>query len=151
MDEIIDAIQAQLATTVTDLKHVDENWGQLNLFGVEIPVQWPCSLIRLNTGIFSNLGTDVQAKPMNRQEGNVSFEITFADMKLTNSSFKAPLLQKQKARSIWKIVEKAHENLQGWSPMSGTGKLIRTGIGSTLRDDGVQEIKVIYSIGIHNC
>lgn len=151
MDEIIAAIQTQLATTVTDLKYVDENWGQLDLFGPEIPVQWPCSLIMLNSGVFSNLGTDVKAKPMNRQEGTISFEITFADLKLTNSSFKAPLLQKQKARSIWKLIEKAHENLHGWSPVPGTGKLIRTGVGSVRRDDGVQEIRVVYSIGVHNC
>ncbi|SEG39143.1 hypothetical protein SAMN05421847_2173 [Halpernia humi] len=151
MDEIIDAIQNELATKVNDLKHVDENWGQLDLFGNECPVQWPCALIMISSGAFSNLGTDVMAKPINRQEAAMAFEITFADLKLTNSSFNAPILQKQKSRSIWKIIKKSHENLQGFSPILGSGKMIRTALSSVRRDDGVQEIRVIYSFGLHNC
>lgn len=151
MEEILAAIQKKLAESVTALKTVDENWGQLNLFGNEIPVQWPCALIALNVGQFTSLGTDVERKPINRQEGILGFEITFAMLKLTNSSFKSPLAQKNKAWEIWEIIQKAHEEIHGWNPLPGSGKLIRTNITKTQRDDGVQQVQVIYTMGLHNC
>lgn len=151
MDTLLQAIQAKIAETVTAVKHVDENWGQLDLYGNEIPVQWPCALISLNSAVFSNLGTDVKARPMNRQEGTATVELAFAKLKLTNSSFKAPMAQKEKAWEIWDIVDNAHKALHGWNPTPGTGKLIRTGISQVRRDDGVQEIRVTYTIGLHNC
>ena len=149
MDEILTAIQNQVAT-VTDLKHIDENWGQLDLYGPEIPVQWPCALIALSGGQFSNIGRDLKATPINRQEGTLSFEITVAKLKMTNTSYKATQLQKQQAFEIWKIIEKIHEVLHGWNP-AGIGQLTRTGLGSVRRDDGVQEIRITYTAGIHDC
>lgn len=151
MEILLQAIQTKIAETVTAIKTVDENWGQLDLYGNEIPVQWPCALISLNSAVFSNLGTDFRAVPVNRQEGTATVEITFAKLKLTNSSFKAPVAQKQKAWEIWEIVNEAHKVLHGWNPAEGTGKLIRTGISQVRRDDGVQEIRVMYTIGIHDC
>lgn len=151
MESILKSIQNKLGTEVTDLKYVDENWGQLDLYGPEIPVQWPCSLITLNSANYSNLGTDVSAKPMNRQEATVSVELTFAKLKLTNTSFRTPAFQKDKAWEIWEIVRKAHEVLHGWNPAVNCGKMIRMGMSSVRRDDGVQEIRVVYSVGLHNC
>lgn len=151
IDTILQAIQAKLATTVVELKTIDENWGQLDLFGNDIPVQWPCALLTLNAGQFSHLGTDVDKKPLNRQEGTLTFEISFAKLKLTNSSFKAPATQKIKAWEIWSIIEKSHAELHGWNPLPGSGKLMRTALSSTRRDDGVQEVKVMYTMGLHNC
>lgn len=149
MDEILTAIQNKLAE-VPELKTKDENWGQLDLYSPEIPVQWPCALIALSGGQFTNIGRDLKATPINRQEGTLSFEITVAKLKLTNSSYKAPQLQKTQAFDIWKLVEKVHEVLHGWNP-AGIGQLIRTAMGSVRRDDGVQEIRITYTAGIHNC
>lgn len=151
METILAAIQKKLAESVADLKTVDENWGQLDLYGNDCPVQWPCALIALNSGQFSHLGTDTEVKPINRQEGVLTFEISFAKLKLTNSSFNAPTNQKIKAWEIWRIVNKAHEELHGWNPLPKSGKLLRTGFGTTRRDDGVQEVKVMYTMGLHNC
>ncbi|WP_229723800.1 hypothetical protein [Chryseobacterium sp.] len=151
MDTLLQAIQAKIAETVTAIKYVDENWGQLDLYGNEIPVQWPCALISLSSAVFSNLATDFRAVPVNRQEGTATVEVTFAKLKLSNSSYKAPAAQKAKAWEIWDIVNDAHKVLHGWNPVSGTGKLIRTGISQVRRDDGVQEIRVVYTIGLHNC
>lgn len=150
MNQILLAIQAKLAE-VAELKYIDENWGQLDLYGPEIPVQWPCALIALSGGNFSNIGRDLKAKPMNRQEGTLSFEITIAKLKLTNSSFMAPESQKTQAFEVWEIVEKAHEVLHGWKPIENAGGMIRTNFGSVRRDDGVQEIRITYTMGLHNC
>lgn len=150
MNEILQSIKTQLEK-VSELKYIDEDWGQLNLYGIEMPVKWPCALVRLTSATFSNIGTNIRATPVNRQEGTLSFEITIAKAKLSNSSNRAPINQQNKVFEIWELVEKMHQTLHGWSPTEHTGKLIRTSIGSIKRDDGIQEIKIAYTIGIHDC
>lgn len=150
MNEILLAIQTKLAE-VPELKTKDENWGQLDLYGPEIPVQWPCALVALSGGQFSNIGRDLKAAPVNRQEGTLTIEITIANLKLTNSSFKAPGLQKIQAFQIWETVENVHQVIQGFSPGEKCGGMVRTGLSTVRRDDGVQEIRITYTAGIHDC
>lgn len=150
MNTILENLENELAK-ISDLKHIDENWGQLNFYGSDYPVMWPCALIRPTSGTYSNIGKDRTATPVNRQEGTQSIEITVADLKLTNTSKRAPLNQKQKGFKIWETVQKVHEILQGFSPAENAGGLVRTNISGVLRDDGVQEVKIIYTVGLHNC
>lgn len=150
MNDILNNITEKL-NEVTELKHKDENWGQMDFLGPEIPVQWPCALVDLNGGSFSNIGKDIRATPNNRQEGTLTIEITIANLKLTNSSTRAPLSQKINAFSIWTVVKKVHEVLHGWKPVDGAGGMTRTTIAKVRRDDGIQEIRVNYTIGLHNC
>ncbi|AZB07453.1 hypothetical protein EG344_00660 [Chryseobacterium sp. G0162] len=150
MTDILQAINDKL-NEVTELKYIDENWGQLDLYGPQIPVQWPCALVDFNTGQFTNIGRNYRVTPQNRQEGTLTVEITIANLKLTNSSNKAPTFQKEKAFAIWDLINKVHEILQGWNPAENAGALIRTTFSKVRRDDGVQEFRVIYSIGLHDC
>lgn len=150
MEDILSNIAEKL-NEVSELKYKDENWGQLDYFGSDAPVQWPCGLVDFSSGQFSNNGKDIRAVPQNRQEGTIGIEITIANLKLTNTSTRAPQLQKQQAFGIWKIIKNVHEKLQGWSPVENGGGLVRTGFTKVKRDDGVQEIRVNYTIGLHNC
>ena len=149
MNTILQNIKTQLEK-VSELKYIDEDWGQLDHYGVDIPVQWPCALVRLSGGQFSDIGRDRKAIPQNRQEGILTFEITIAKVKLTNSSNKAPINQQNSAFEIWELVEKVHQALHGWKPIEKTGSLIRSNMNSTKREDGVQEINIIYTCGIHD-
>ena len=87
---------------------------------------------------------------MQRQMGNAVFSFTIADLKLTNTSGKAPQMQKNNAWSIWDLIEKIHAHLQGFNPSANAGKMIRTSLNRVKRDDGVQEYTVIYICGLHN-
>lgn len=147
---ILDKISEKLSE-LPEIKYSDENWGQLDYYGTDAPVQWPCTLVDYNSGQFSNNGKDIRAVPQNRQEGLIGIEITIANLKLTNSSTRAPLLQKQKAFSIYELVEKVHQHLHGWSPVINGGGLTRTNFAKVRRNDGIQEIRVVYTIGLHNC
>ncbi|MCC2590345.1 hypothetical protein [Chryseobacterium sp. MFBS3-17] len=150
MNEILENIENVLCQ-VADLKYINENWGQLNFYGSEVPVQWPCALIRHTTAQYSNIGKDRQAKPVNRQEGILNIEITVAYLKLTNTSKRAPALQKKQGFRIWETVEKVHEVLQGFSAAANLGGLVRTNTNNVLRDDGVQEVRITYTAGAHDC
>jgi len=150
MDELLLEITSKL-DEVTILKYKDENWGQLEDFGSNCPVKWPCALVELAGGQFSNLATDYRSNEGNRQEGILTIEITIGNVKLTNTSTKAPLAQKTKGFEVWKIVKSVHEILQGWKPLTNSGAMVRTGVQSVRRDDGVQEKRITYTIGLHGC
>lgn len=138
------------AATVPGIKYSDENWGQLQFYGNDYPVNWPCVLVDFSSGQFSNNGYDYLNDDLG-QQGLLSIEITVANLKLTNTSFKAPINQKTKGFEIWAIVNQVHEVMQGFKPLENSGGLVRTTVQSVKRDDGVQEKRIIYTVGLHGC
>ena len=149
MKALIEAVQNLLEPT-PGIKYVDENWGQLDYYSPNFPVQWPCILIDINSAQFSNIGMDKQLKPVNRQMSEYTLELRIANLKLTKTSAKSPQSQKDFARSIWTLIEEVHELVQGFEPDENCGKLIRTGISRVPREDGVQEYAVMYSGTMNN-
>jgi hypothetical protein len=151
MKAILEAIQLQVSDAVPAIQYTDENWGQLDLFGANIPVKWPCVLIDMVGGQYSNIGQISNELPRNRQQGSVNIEITVAALRLTNTSRNAPHNQRYEGFEIWEIVAEVHKHLHGFRPADNTGKLIRTQLQKVRRDDGVQEVRITYSLGVHNC
>ena len=149
MEDILQNITAK-AATIVGIKYSDENWGQIQYYGMEPTVKWPCILVELGSGQFSNNGYDYMNDDLS-QQGTISIEITVADVKLTNSSTRAPINQKKKAFSIWKLVDDVHKELQGFKPVASAGGMVRTSMQSVKRDDGVQEKRIIYTIGLSGC
>lgn len=149
MKTLLEKIQ-QKVSEIAELKHIDENWGQLDYYSPNMPVQYPCALIDVQQVQFTNLGKDITKKPLQRQIGTVQIKITVANMRLTNSSMQAPRRQKEEVWAIWGIIEKIHQQLHGVSLLPNVSPLIRTSQNRTLRDDGLQEYEVYYSCEIQN-
>ena len=149
MKTLLEKIQ-QKVSEIAELKHIDENWGQLDYYSPNMPVQYPCALIDVQQVQFTNLGKDITKKPLQRQIGTVQIKITVANMRLTNSSMQAPRRQKEEVWVIWGIIEKIHQQLHGVSLLPNVSPLIRTSQNRTLRDDGLQEYEVYYSCEIQN-
>lgn len=135
---------------LTTLKYIDEDWGQLDYYSPNFPVKWPCCLIDVTGAVFSDIGVDKSASPRNRQEGMANVSLTFASLKLTNSSAMAPTGQKTNSWALYGIMEDAHKLLQGFRPLTNSGGLVRSGFRRIKRDDGVQQYQVLYTIGLHN-
>ena len=146
---ILANIQTQLAT-ITDLKYIDEDWGQLDDYSPNPPTQFPLALIDIGNIDYSNMGIDRAALPQNRQMATGTIVISIANLKLTNTSYKTPATQKQAAWSIWDIVQSVHEKLHGHKPAENVGGMVRNNMRKVKRDDGIQEYEVTYSIGITN-
>ena len=149
MKTLLEKIQ-QKVSEIAELKHIDENWGQLDYYSPNMPVQYPCALIDVQQVQFTNLGKDITKKPLQRQIGTVQIKITVANMRLTNSSMQAPRRQKEDIWAIWSIIEKIHQQLHGVSLLPNVSPLIRTSQNRTLRDDGLQEYEVYYSCEVQN-
>ena len=149
MKTLLEKIQ-QKVSEIAELKHIDENWGQLDYYSPNMPVQYPCALIDVQQVQFTDLGKDITKKPLQRQIGTVQIKITVANMRLTNSSMQAPRRQKEEVWVIWGIIEKIHQQLHGVSLLPNVSPLIRTSQNRTLRDDGLQEYEVYYSCEMQN-
>jgi len=147
MKTIIDNIQTKLQT-IAALKYVDEDWGQLDYYSPNFPVQWPCALIDIADESYSDLGKDRTKTPQQRQMAECSLTLSIANLKLTNSSGRAPKLQKDNARSIRELIDEVHSLLQGWNPEVFASKLIRKRVQRVKRDDGVQEYNLTYSFSL---
>tara|TARA_R100000306_G_scaffold62377_2_gene69152 strand:- start:1312 stop:1761 length:450 start_codon:yes stop_codon:yes gene_type:complete len=146
MKEIIQNIQTKLAA-VPGLNYVDEDWGQLDYYSPNPPVKWPCSLIDITGASFADKGWNRQNNTY-PQTGEALVSITVANLKLTNTSGRAPQSQKNAGWSIWDLIQEVHEAVQGFRPVPNCGALIRRGLRRTKRDDGVQEYTILYGFGI---
>lgn len=151
MENLLLNITEKLEQEVKELKYIDENWGQLQYYGKDCPVKWPCALVDFSSGQFSNISYHYASETGTQQEGVLSIEITIAKLKLSPTSTAAKLSQKTKGYEVWGIVEKVHKVLHGWKPLPNSGELSRTSIQQIKRDDGIKEIIVTYSIGLHGC
>ena|SRR5690606_35402905 len=150
MKTIIAEIQSRLVGN-SNIKYVDENWGQLDYYSPNFPVKWPCVLIDIADARFSDIGRDNSKVPAARQIGSLVIELRIANLRLTNTSGQAPRLQQLQARSIHDLIEEVHATLHDWSPVDHCTKLVRQSQTRVKRDDGVQEYAVRYSLENHNC
>ena len=149
MKNLLEKLQLRLAE-IPQLKYIDENWGQLDYYSPNMPVQYPCTLIDVQQVQYSNIGKDLTKRPVQRQIAQVQIKITIANMRLTNTSLLAPRRQKEGAWSIWTLIEMIHQKIHGISLLPNVTPLIRTSQNRTLRDDGIQEYEVYYSCEVQN-
>lgn len=149
MDVLLNNIQEQLKTVV-GLKYVDEDWGQLDYYSPNFPVQWPCALTDVSSANYSDIGKNRKQTPINRQQATCMFSVTIANLKLTNSSGFAPATQKEAAFNIQKLIEDVHKVLHGFKPAENAGGLFRSGRQRVKRDDGVQEYTITYNFSLNN-
>lgn len=149
MQDIIQAIQNKVAE-VTALKYVDEDWGQLDDYSPNPPAQFPCALIDIASLVFSDVGRDNSATPINRQTAVGSITITIANLKLSNTSKRAPQGQKDNAWSVFCLLDDVHKKVHGWKPTGNTGALMRKSHKRVRRDDGIQEYQIVYEISATN-
>lgn len=146
----VEAKVIELLTTVTELKYVDQDWGQLDEYSQNPPVKWPCALVDVSSANYSNIGTDRGMVPKNRQMAECTLEVTVANLKLSSSSGRAPQGQRTHAANIKEIIEKVHQALHGVSTSPKAGALIRQRYIRQRRDDGIQQYSIIYIFGMHN-
>lgn len=149
MKTILQNIQNRLSE-VEELKYIDEDWGQIDYYSPNMPVKLPCCLIDIQSGQYSNISKDFSKNPKDRQNGTFSVKITIANIKLSNTSLRAPQGQKDNAWKIFEWVEKIHQQLHGFSPDENCSKMLRTSFGRIQRDDGIQEYALIYEFEAHN-
>lgn len=133
MDELTEDFQARLQAEVPELKYIDEDWGQLDYYDKYPPVKFPCALIDIQNGQFSEEGNL-------RQMGVLTVVVKLYLLKLSNTSNAAPSSQKAAAKQGWAIYEKINRALHGKNFLSeGFATPTRKSMQRIKRPDGVYE------------
>lgn len=147
MKAIIQNTQERLAG-VAALKHIDEDWGQLDDYSPNFPVKWPVALIEVRSVSYTNIGRERGFQPTNRQMATATVAIHIASLKLSNTSRLAPQGQKDDAWEIWPIIEEVHGLIQGYQPEAYASGYVRQTLQRRRRDDGVTHYELIYTLGL---
>ncbi len=115
-----------ILNTIAELKYIDEDWGQLDDYSPNPPTQFPLVLIDIGSLQYSDIGKDKTVTPQNRQIATGTIVLSIANLKLTNSSARAPQNQKDQAWGIWDIMESVHAKLHGTKVENTSGAMMRT-------------------------
>lgn len=141
MDDLIQDFQTQLMTLVPELKYIDEDWGQMDFYEKNPPVKFPCALIDIQSGQFTNEG-------QLQQQGVLMVAVKLYLLRLSNTSNAAPQSQKDNAKKGWAVYKKVNQALHGQDFLQeGFAAPIRQSMQRVKRDDGYYERDIIYSIG----
>ena len=54
-------VHNSVSTNVSKINYIDEDWGQLDYYAANFPVKFPCVLIDINHGQYSNLAKDIKS------------------------------------------------------------------------------------------
>lgn len=141
MDNLIQDFQNQLCTYVPELQYIDEDWGQYDFFD-RPPTKDFSVLIDIQSAQYTNDGKL-------QQRGNINVVVRFYNLKLTNSSSKAPQRQKDYAKKGWQILRKINQALHGQHFLSeGYAVPIRQSMQRIKRRDGIYQRDITYTIGL---
>jgi hypothetical protein len=138
--EIIKAILDKI-TEIEEFKYVAENWGQLDFFGDNAPLKYPCCLIEFGNITYSNEGQKTQ-----RAIADIS--ITIANVIAHNTSTKAPEYHLSTNLNFYNLLDVLQKNVHGWHPpcQSVQGNLTRTKVTKLPKRSGLKAAVVNYSL-----
>jgi len=139
MKKIVSDIEGRLESEVPALKYIGQDWGQLSLYvnGDRPPVKFPCALVDIMSGQFTNDGNLVQ-------EGLLQIVISVADM-TQNVSRKAPIDLTANEMRIYDIIQDIYKALHGWSGGVDYSGFVRTSFGRAIRDDGIRMRTITFT------
>ena len=139
MKQVIQNMHDKLVREVPVLKFVDQDWGQMDFFP-NPPVKFPCALIDIQSVQYTNSGNFIQ-------QGTAMVVIRLFDLKLSNSSQKAPDNQKEYAKKIWQLIEDVNKAIHVQNFLhEGYGLPIREQMRRTKRNDGCYQTELYYSV-----
>ncbi len=141
MKQLLIDIITRIKADIPAIKYVDEDWGQLDNYSPNPPVQFPAAIIDCINATYTNEGKLVQL-------GDVQIRIRIADQKLTNSSGRAPATQRTNAFAIYDLLADIHSKLHGWPTNKPYTRLIRQSLKRTVRNDGMRVHELVYTCRI---
>ena len=134
MKTLFKAITAQLKT-VTELKWIDEDKGQMNF--TKPPVLFPAALVTISYPSIQNLNNTKQ-----RVSANITVKLCFDYG--GNTNIETPEIARDQSLGYYDIMEAVHEALQGFTT-GEFNELKRVNVLPILRPDAYKTTSVLYS------
>jgi hypothetical protein len=133
------AIMARIEAELPEIKHIDQDFGQLEGNSPRPAIAFPCVLVDFKAFTSDNLGGNSQTV-----EGNVSVRLAMAQFNDT-SSINDPLWR-EFGLGFYDLEWKLNKALHAWSPGAEFGYLTRTNMDSENRPAGIRLRPLIYRI-----
>lgn len=126
---------------IQEFKYVAENWGQLDFFGDNAPVKYPCCLVEFGKIIYTNEGELTQ-------RAIADITLTVANLITHNTSTKSPEYHLATNLNFYDLIDLLQKNIHGWKPecQSVQGNLTRNGFSKQPKRNGLKIGTVIYSL-----
>ncbi len=137
------ALLERIKVEVPDIRHIDQNLGQLDDYVKRPELLFPCVLIDFENWNFSNLGEYGQAG-----EGDITIYLGFA--RHLSSSNLTPDAWRQAALEYYEIEWALHRALHGWEPNEWCSSLTRTTAQTLHNPLGVRLRPVRYRVRIED-
>ncbi|NOS92457.1 MAG: hypothetical protein HOP30_11080 [Cyclobacteriaceae bacterium] len=103
-----------LKKEIPDLKWIDQDFGQLEVFEYRAPVTFPCVLIDFTAAQYDNMSLRAQKAIV-----SVTLRLGFAPFSQTYQA--APLDVKEKALEYYDVEQAVYKALQGWQASGPEG------------------------------
>lgn len=121
---IVERIKAE----VPEIKHIDQDLGQMENYDMRPPVSFPCALIDIDEFEFTDIGS-------NRTQNADGFVIIrLANPQWSGSSGNSPSAVREMALSYYEVEHKLIQKLHGYAP-EGFNRLMRRKVRTEKRDD----------------
>ncbi len=141
---------AEKLNTITELRYVGDDYGQLDYYENHPPVSFPCVLIDTSEADYENIGQNRYKKPQNRQNATCTLSLLIADIRLTNSTITGRANIAVNPTPIKEIVQLVHNELHGWSPSAQSSRLQRIRQRRQKRNDGVIAYELYYIFAMND-
>ena len=136
MKHVFTAIQERISEMVPEVKWVDYDCGQLDHFQLRPPVLFPCALIDTEVPECTDMAGDFQ-----KCKCTVTIRVAFEQPGQTNS--KVPQSVKDKALSIFDILDKIHSAVHGFAGNDFQKILLRS-ITTERREDPLKVLTMRF-------
>lgn len=132
------AIQQRIATQVPEIKHIDQDLGQLEYYQERPSVAFPCVLIDFATTNYANHGNSVQWAEL-----SITIRLGFAPFTSALSVF--PDVSKEAALQYYELEHKLYEALAGFTANDCVQPFIRTTAATERRNDPYRIRELIFT------
>jgi len=137
------AISDRIKEEVPEIKWIDQDFGQLEVFEMRPSVDFPCALIDFPNATYSQL---LELGQM----GDVTIMVRLGFAPFSTSNSAAPLEVREKAMEYYQIEQKVFQALHGWDT-EFTDKLIRMAADTEQRDkDGLRVRILTFTTTYHD-
>lgn len=133
------SIMKRLDTMVPEIKHIDQDMGQLEGNSTRPDVAFPCTLVDFAGFTYTDF-------TINQQIGIGEVVIKMGFAQITPSSNIVEAVYRDNAMQFYELEQKVHEALHGWSPGDEFGTLTRTAVNTYNRLRGVRIREIRYRL-----
>lgn len=129
----------RIEETLTEIKHIDQNMGQLEGNSSRPDVAFPCTLIDFTNWTFTNM-------TQNSQVGEGLVEVSLGFAQFTPSANIVEAVYRDQALEFYEIEHRLNAALHGWSPGDDFGTLTRIGTNTANKMKGIRIRTLIYKL-----